>query len=65
MFGRACALTIAEQNKPGESLPDLREVSNFVVSIFVHGSVLRMCVGSVVRVHLLPDTLITTGDSSC
>ena len=27
IFGRACALTIAENNKPGEDIPDLPAVS--------------------------------------
>ena len=27
IFGRACALTIAENNKPGEDIPDLPTVS--------------------------------------
>ena len=29
IFGRACALDIAEKHKPGESIPDLPEVKSF------------------------------------
>jgi hypothetical protein len=27
VFGRACAKTIAEENKPGEAIPELKPVS--------------------------------------
>ena len=30
IFGRACALTIAETNKPGEEIPDLPAVSRLI-----------------------------------
>lgn len=30
VFGRACALTIAENFKPGEKVPDIKDVSCFL-----------------------------------
>jgi succinate dehydrogenase (ubiquinone) flavoprotein subunit len=33
VFGRACALTIAEEHKPGETIGELKAVRNFLFSI--------------------------------
>ena len=35
IFGRACALTIAENNKPGEDMPDLPAVCYLFLCFFV------------------------------
>lgn len=34
VFGRACALTIAEEHKPGETIGELKAVGNFEINKF-------------------------------